>query len=265
MTLTIKRGKIGKEDVFFGEGKFYREDSSNVLREMTKINAGDIPLIDASGLFDSEYVEQALMELVRTSEIHEGANHSLLGMNKGLLCTSPWEPRYHSGLSTLEMNIPANLKDLGDVEIDCLTDLSFLARKDGISNLHPVIANPAGGGIHHFAANSICIHSWERRYMGLGEFDEPPFSWRDFEDVSLGTSKRFCVRTWPLEIYGTYPFAALRIRGEGKDYDGVILTNDGDVYVGDGNSSPDKGASGSFTSNDGKTITVSHGIITSIV
>lgn len=60
--MTIKKGKIGAQDIEFGTDTFDRTGKSGTPITLDKVNAGNLPIADAGSKFTDEYVEGALQE-----------------------------------------------------------------------------------------------------------------------------------------------------------------------------------------------------------
>lgn len=69
--MTIFKGLLGEEDVAFGTGEFQRRGRGGSEILVTQINAGSIPVIDASERFSGETVEAALGELLTAGDLSD--------------------------------------------------------------------------------------------------------------------------------------------------------------------------------------------------
>jgi hypothetical protein len=87
--ITVVVEKIGSEDLMLGTGTFSRTTSTGGSQTISKINAGNIPILDTLGNFVGDYIEDALIELyadmqavnvISSSTLYSSAYASLADM-----------------------------------------------------------------------------------------------------------------------------------------------------------------------------------------
>lgn len=85
MSITVKRGLIGKEDVNWysaASPTFHRTDSSGNATERTSIGASQVPIMNATGYFSQSTVERAIQETISR---YFGIKHSVATWDGGAL------------------------------------------------------------------------------------------------------------------------------------------------------------------------------------